>query len=313
MDKCQELLGMMSEIGYEDEEVRGMIRKRPKAEMVYVTGDKDDTAKDGFTIPLNIFLYQEVARLNFTIQNVRTTLADLVKAIRGEIIMTPELQEALKSIFNGKPPVHWYTDPSGATIAWTMPSLALWFNGLLEREEQLSTWLTKYRPICYWLTGFFNPQGFLTAMRQEVTRRHKHEKWALDDVSDVSEVTEFNDYRHIKRPRDEGVYIYGLFLEGASWGYTTDKKEKLLTESHPKELFTPLPVLYVTAASGRNIRLREAEAAKNADRKTYNYECPVYTKPMRTDLSYVFKVKLKSDVHEHHWIMRGVSILCSIN
>ena len=40
----------------------------------------------------------------------------------------------------------------------------------------------------YWLTGFTNAQGFLTGMRQEVTRQHKKDQWALDDVVNFTEV-----------------------------------------------------------------------------------------------------------------------------
>merc|ERR1711935_184803 len=118
--------------------------------------------------------------------------------------MTPELQDALNSVHAGKPPIHWYIDASGAPIAWSLPSLGLWFQGLLDRQKQLDDWLIHVRPVTYWLTGFFNPQGFLTATRQEVTRRHKAEKWALDDVVLITYVTDYVDHRKVKSPPDEG-------------------------------------------------------------------------------------------------------------
>ena len=302
-EKADELLALCPK-QYKDDEVRELVRKRSKLENEFVLGYKPEEKVDGFSIPLNIFLYQEITRLNRTIANVRSTLTDLKSAINGEIIMTPELQAALTFVFNEKPPKHWYTDASGSEIAWYLPSLALWFAGLLDREKQLSQWLQSTRPITYWLTGFFNPQGFLTATRQEITRRHKAEKWALDDVVLVATVTEHSDLRRIKYPPAEGVYIHGLYLEGASW----DKREGgRLSESHAKELYTPLPVLLVTAVTSK-----QAEKLYSGGKDDARwYDCPVYTKPKRTGLNYVFSVKLRTSVDPEHWVLRGVALLCS--
>lgn len=81
-------------------------------------------------------------------------------------------------------------------------------------------------------------QGFLTAVKQEVTRRHAADNWALDDVLLVSEVTRFVDAGAVRDAPPEGVYIHGLHLEGCGWS----GKEGRLVPAEPKKLLCPLPV-----------------------------------------------------------------------
>lgn len=44
----------------------------------------------------------------------------------------------------------------------------------------------------------------------------------------------------------------------------------------------------------------------------YIYMCPVYKKPMRTDLHFITMLKLSSNDIPEHWILRGVALLCDI-
>lgn len=57
-----------------------------------------------------------------------------------------------------------------------------------------------------------------------------------------------------------GVYTFGLYLEGARW----DKEEEQLAESLPKVLFSPAPIMHW-------VPFRKADIPVYA-----HYKCPVY-------------------------------------
>lgn len=238
--------------------------------------------------PLTVHLGQEIERMSLVIDLTRSTLEQLLLAIAGTVIMTPDLIETLNCIFDARVPPKWLKK------SWKSPTLGMWFNGLLNRTAELVSWLREGRPKAYWLTGFFNPQGFLTAVQQEVTRRHSG--WSLDDIAPVTEVTNFErEEADRKEALEEGVYIWGLFLEAGAW----DKKRGVLVDAPPKKLFSPIPCMFVTA-----IRKHEVRSAGQ-------YMCPCYTVPARTGLNFVFIANIKSEDPQSKWILRGTALLCS--
>nr|XP_042899545.1 dynein axonemal heavy chain 5 [Parasteatoda tepidariorum] len=238
--------------------------------------------------PMNIFLRLELDRMNKVLTTVRNDLVDLQLAIDGVIIMKDSLRDALDAIYEARVPELW------TKVSWESSTLGFWFTELLERDQQFRQWCFNGKPHAFWISGLFNPTGFLTAMRQEVTRAHQG--WALDSVSQRNKVTSFISSSDVTEPPTEGVYIYGLHLEGASW----DNKSGCLRESVPKVLFELLPVLHVYAI--------QSTAGKSPD----VYECPVYKKIRRTDETYITSIDLKSERNPNYWILRGVALLSDI-
>lgn len=249
---------------------------------------KSRLQKMGAYQPINIFLKQEIDRMQRVISAVRNTLTDLKLAIDGTIIMNEGLRDALDCMYDGRIPAHW------KKISWESSTLGFWFTELLERNAQFHTWIFNGRPNAFWMTGFFNAQGFLTAMRQEVTRAHKG--WALDSVILQNDVLKIYKDDVAQQPA-EGVYVYGLFIEGAGW----DKRGNKLIEPPSKVLFSPMPVIHIYAANN--------PPAKEPNRF---YSCPVYKKPIRTDQTYIAAVDLRTTHTPDHWVLRGVALLCDI-
>ncbi|XP_069769393.1 dynein axonemal heavy chain 5 isoform X2 [Narcine bancroftii] len=251
--------------------------------------------KMGAIQPMNIFLRQEIDRMQRVLGRVRNTLTDLKLAIDGTIIMSEDLRDALDNMYDARIPKLWFK------ISWESATLGFWFTELLERNQQFHTWIFDGRPNQFWMTGFFNPQGFLTAMRQETTRMNLNKGWALDSVILYNEVTRMMKEDVSAPPSADigGVYVYGLFLDGGGW----DKKNVRLMESSPKVLFTLLPVVHVYAINA--IAPPDSKKQQGA-----MYSCPVYKKPRRTDLTYIFSLHLKTVQNPDHWILRGVALLC---
>ncbi|XP_030249747.1 dynein heavy chain 5, axonemal isoform X3 [Sparus aurata] len=236
--------------------------------------------------PMNIFLRQEIDRMQRVIVLVRNTLTDLKLAIDGTIIMSENLRDALDCMYDARIPARW------KKASWASSTLGFWFTELLERNRQFQAWIFEGRPNCFWMTGFFNPQGFLTAMRQEITRANKG--WALDRMVLCNEVTRWMK-DDITQPPAEGVYVYGLYLEGAGW----DRRSCKLIDSKPKVLFEMMPVIRMYAAN-------------NGVKDSRLYSCPIYKKPVRTDINYIAAVDLKTSLSPEYWILRGVALLCDV-
>lgn len=63
----------------------------------------------------------------------------------------------------------------------SMSGLAAWFVDLLLRIKELESWTSDFcLPNVVWLSGFFNPQSFLTAIEQSMARKNE---WPLDKMA----------------------------------------------------------------------------------------------------------------------------------
>nr|XP_024655433.1 dynein heavy chain 1, axonemal-like [Maylandia zebra] len=245
---------------------------------------------------MNTVLIQEVIRYNKLLEVISLSLRDIVKALKGSVVMSSALELMARSLFNNAVPDMWK-----AKAYPSLKPLASWVSDLLQRINFLQRWISNGIPPAFWISGFFFPQAFLTGTLQNYARRFGT---SIDTigfdfevlVKSVSEITE---------TPDTGCYIHGLFLEGARW----DNKAGQLAESRPKELYTQMAVIWLIPKPNRK------PPASGI------YVCPIYKTLTRAgtlsttghSMNYVVSLELPTHHTQRHWVKRGVALICALD
>lgn len=223
--------------------------------------------------------------------------------------MSFDLEKLANSLFNNQVPDLWRSKAYPS-----LKPLSAWVNDLEARLEFFNNWINNGTPAVYWMSGFFFPQAFLTGVLQTFARKNKI---PVDTVSFDFEVLNVS-WQDITTGPEDGCYIRGLYLEGASWDSTNGR----LAESRPKELFSEMPGMCncFHPCSVRTV-IHLKPVANRQKPLTGYYDCPVYKTLARAgtlsttghSTNFVLSIELPSNETQKHWIKRGVALICSLN
>ncbi|GAX80571.1 hypothetical protein CEUSTIGMA_g8008.t1 [Chlamydomonas eustigma] len=276
MDLCQDILSKMPQ-QFDMEEVQSK----------YPTTYKES---------MNTVLAQECIRYNSLLEVMSKSLRETVKALKGLVVMSPELEAVAYSMYDNQVPEMW-----AAKAYPSLKPLSSWSGDLIERCRFIALWIQAGTPSVYWISGFFFPQAFLTGTLQNYARKHGV---PIDTVSFGFDVADSLIPDSVKAGPEDGCYVRGLFMEGARW----DAQEHVLGESRPKELFTEFPVVWLKPEQRRK---RPASGF---------YDCPVYKTLTRAgtlsttghSTNFVMYMEIPSKQEQGWWVNRGVGLFTSL-
>lgn len=247
-----------------------------------------------YTESMNTVLVQEMERFTKLLNEIRNSLQTIQKAIEGLVVMTPALELVQNAVLLGRIPAAW------AKISYpSLKSLPNYISDFVERILFLHNWFLFGKPNTFWLSGFFFTQAFLTGAKQNYAR-----KFAIP-IDQLTFDFEILKLMATDEAPPDGVYVYGLFTDGARW----DLNNGVLAELYPKILNDVMPLIWFKPVTIDEYGIHG------------RYLSPLYkTSERRGTLSttghstnYVLPLLINTDIDPSHWIKRSVALLCQLN
>jgi len=227
---------------------------------------------------------------------MKSSLNLVQRALKGEVVMSDDLDKMASCIFNNAVPSNWLS-----VSFLSMKPLASWIQDCNARIKFLNDWYEFGTPIVFWVSGFFFPQAFLTGTMQNHSRANRI---AIDKLSFEYKMEDHRKWSDVTEKPETGCLLYGMFLEGCKWDDDTHK----LGESDPKRLFVELPMVHLHPVENRVIA------------ETGIYDCPVYKVLSRTgtlsttghSTNFVMYMEIPSGEEQDIWIRAGVAIFLAL-
>ena len=247
---------------------------------------------------LSTALKQEMIRYNKIIVKMQSTLRDILRAIKGEVLMSAELDEQYMGTLNNIVPANW------ANVAYpSLKPLASWIQDLFDRIQFQRTWLHDGPPKVFWLGGFYFPQGFMTGSLQNHARKYQ---LPIDELRFSFKMESYRTPDEVPGPPDDGVYIHGIYFDGARW----DHGNRTVADSIPQKNWEPAPVVHLIPF-------------QNYVQDPAQFSCPVYKTSTRqgalstTGMSTNFVLNIDMPCPEGQppkkWVLAGVGCVVNLN
>jgi len=272
--------------------------------------------KRAFMAPLNFVLRQEHAALVYIYKLLLADVDGVLECIKNYPSASMSASVSLLDSMKYGLPKSW-VNLVPLIGAYEGMSIGPWIENIKQRHIQIQAWHAVEKQLAdegqkerrslievsgiahrlesYNLGLFFNPQGFLVALRQEVVRlkrfQGKKAPWSVEDTRLKTVLLRPNTNGKRSVP-PLGANLHGMTMEGAGWD-----GHGLVEQEHQEDV-TRLPVVALSVVHARALQF---------DGRSYH--APVYHCSGNRDAeTKVFEILMPTDVNADHWCLRGCAL-----